>query len=891
MAVYQRGGIPMKTEVRPLVNLNVNPCKMCMPMGAITAFYGIKNCVSILHGSQGCSTYIRRHMATHYNEPVDIASSSLTEEGTVYGGEDNLKKGLCNLIELYHPQVVGVATTCLAETIGEDIERIIENFYKENPDKSNVTIIPTHSAGYGGTQFEGYFAALSSIISNVEMDVTKNYKVNIILSYMSPADIRTLKEICKDFELDAIILPDLSENLDGGYKAHYSRLPEGGTSLQDIKKMAGALGTIEISNVKIHHSPGKLLLNQYGVPYRRIDMPVGLKGNDTLLKELSRISGKKIPAKYKEQRERYLDAMIDSHKHNAEGRAVVFGEPDFIISIVHLCKENGIMPLVTGTGSIFPQIKKLLEHEMEEIGSKYFINEFMLKDDVDFKDIEVAAIKYGCNVMIGNSDGRRIEESLKIPLIRRSFPVHDRVGGQRLRMIGYEGSLTLLDDISNAILSRKEESFRDALYHTYYNHGKVEQEGEKVSVIPYAKSMNEKEIKEKTLTHPCYNCAGHQYARMHLPVAPRCNVQCNYCVRKFDCPNESRPGVTTKVLTPEEAFEQYKKVKERMPNLTVIGFAGPGDALANFEETKKTMELIRAYDKNVTFCLSTNGLLLPTYVEDLVKLGVSHVTVTVNAIDPKIGGRIYKYINFMGTKYEGESAGAILLSNQLSGLRDLVSRGIICKVNIVTLKGINDTHIPDIVNKMKEIGVYITNIMPMLPVTGSAFEHLPSLTNKEIEKLRKECGFILKQMTHCKQCRADAIGTLDNDLGLEYRGYQPEREDKKDGIYRFAVASKNGMYIDQHFGHVKEWLIYEYKDEMVQYIEKRQVKKYCEGSEYCEEKEDKMEAIIDAVADCKGVIVMRIGDSPKKKLEEKNITIVVTYDRIEDAILKAVRSI
>ncbi len=870
----------MKTEVKPLVNLNVNPCKMCMPMGAMTAFYGINHCVSILHGSQGCSTYIRRHMATHYNEPVDIASSSLTEEGTVYGGEENLKKGLNNLIELYHPQVVGVATTCLAETIGEDIERIIENYYNENPDKRSVVIIPTHSAGYGGTQFEGYFSALTSIVSNVEMDSTPNSKVNIITSYMSPADIRSVKEICGAFELDAIFLPDLSENLDGGYKAQYSRLPEGGTNLADIKKMAGARATIEISNVEWSQSSGKLLFERYGVPYTRIDLPVGLKGNDNLLKTLSEISLKPIPMKYKVQRGRYLDAMIDSHKHNAPARAVIFGEPDFILSVLQLCKENGIMPMVIATGTVFPRLKAMVENEVEEIGRRYFIDEFFIQDDVDFKDIETAALKYDCNLMIGNSDGRRMEESLRIPLIRRSFPIHDRVGGQRLRMVGYEGSLTLLDDITNALLARKEETFREVLFHTYYTKEKGEEE---------AQSVKPASILEKTATHPCYNCAGHQYARMHLPVAPRCNVQCNYCVRKFDCPNESRPGVTTKVLTPEEAFEKYKLVKEKMPNLTVVGFAGPGDALANFEETKSTMELIREYDKEVTFCLSTNGLLLPTYAKELVELGVSHVTVTVNAIDPKIGAKIYKYVNFMGVKYIGESAAAILLTNQLSGLAYLVSKGIICKVNIVTLKGINDAHIPAIVNKMKELGVYITNIMPMLPVEGSVFEHMKTLTNKEIETLRKDCGLIMKQMTHCKQCRADAIGTLENDLSLDYRGYQPKALEKKVGRYLFAVASKSGMFIDQHFGQVKEFYIYEYKDDTASYIEKRKVKQYCEGSEYCEEKEDKIKAIIATVADCKGVIAMRIGDSPRRQLEGKNIAVVVTYDRIEDAVLKAGR--
>lgn len=889
----------MKTKVQPLVNLNVNPCKMCMPMGAMTAFYGIKNCVSILHGSQGCSTYIRRHMATHYNEPVDIASSSLTEHGTVYGGEVNLKKGLTNLIELYHPQVVGVATTCLAETIGEDINRIIQTYYEENPDKKEVTIIPVHSAGYGGTQFEGYFAALTSIVSEVEMDKKPHNKINIIASYMSPADMRTLKEICKAFELEIILLPDLSENLDAEYKEKYNRLPESGTDIGEIKQMAGARATIEITNIDMENSPGKVLKEKFGVPYTRVNVPVGLRDNDTLLKVLSKISGKEIKEELKQQRGRYLDAMIDSHKYNSEGRAVVFGEPDFIISIIRLCEENGIMPMITATGSVFPRLADYVKKSIEDIAKRYFVEDYMIADDVDFKDIETAAERYGCNMMIGNSDGRRIEEHLQIALVRRSFPVHDRVGGQRLKTIGYEGSLTLLDEISNAVLSRKESTFREVIYKAYYhgdtsgdkNRDKNRDKDRDTHGDRHGDEKEELVILAKTATHPCYNCSGHKYARMHLPVAPRCNVQCNYCVRKFDCPNESRPGVTTKVLTPEEAFEKYKLVKEKVPNLTVVGIAGPGDALANFDETKRTMELIKEYDPDVTFCLSTNGLLLPNYAQEIIDLGVSHVTVTINAVDPKIAGKIYKYINFMGTKFEGESAGAILLSNQLSGLRILVANGVICKVNIVSLRGINDTHIPTIVKTMKEIGCYITNIMPMIPVTGSAFENMTSLTNKEIEKLRKDCGLIMKQMTHCKQCRADAIGTLDNDLSLEFRGYQPQVNEEADKEYRFAVASKNGMHVDQHFGHVKEWYIYEYKNGFVSYIEKRKVGQYCEGSDVCDEKEDKIAAIIATIADCKGVIAMRIGESPRRQLEKKKIAVVVTFDRIEDAVLKAARSL
>src|SRR5471030_1861942 len=332
--------------------------------------------------------------------------------------------------------------------------------------------------------------------------------------------------------------------------------------------------------------------------------------------------------------------------------------------------------------------------------------------------------------MLGSSDGRRIEEKHKIPLIRMAFPIHDRIGGQRILSIGYEGSLNLGDQITNLMLAKTETTFRENLYNEYYQEEEVM--GEKVimeniaeenrsdenvinenvineikvdKIKVEAKSMTREDVEEKTKTHPCFSCdSAHKYARMHLPIAPKCNVSCNYCLRKFDCVNESRPGVTTDVLSAEEAFAKYKLVKSKMDNLKVVGIAGPGDALANFDEVRKTLKLIKAYDNEVTFCLSTNGLMLPFYAQELIDLGVTHVTVTMNAIDPKITAKVYKFIDYLGVTYTGEEGTQILLNNQLSGIKYLTDRGIMVKVNIVMLKGINDHHIQDVTKKVKELG-------------------------------------------------------------------------------------------------------------------------------------------------------------------------------------------
>ncbi|MFA9378661.1 MAG: nitrogenase cofactor biosynthesis protein NifB [Lachnotalea sp.] len=875
-----------------LVNLNVNPCKMCMPMGAATALYGIKKCMTILHGSQGCSTYIRRHMATHYNEPVDIASSSLTEEGTVYGGEQNLLQGLKNLIRLYEPEVIGVATTCLAETIGEDVVRIIEKFHTENPEYNNVKIIPIPSAGYAGTQFEGYMKALYQIVKNVEMDTTKNQKVNIVTSTLSPADTRYIKELLEQFSIDYLLLPDLSETLDGTHKNSYERLPSGGTSIEEISKMAGARITIELSSFTDDNpSVAEYLHETYGVPYQKCALPVSLRDNDTLIKLLAKVSGNEIPPKVKNQRGRFLDAMVDAHKYNGEARAAIFGEPDFVYSTVRLCVENGIMPMIVATGSKCKNLKDMLADEIQEVADSYYIEKFEILDDIDFQTIEEKARELGINILIGNSDGRRIAEKLDVELVRRSFPVHDRVGGQRLRTLGYEGALTFLDDIANVILAKIETSFREDLYNKYYKGDDVDMGEEKI----VEKTVEEKTIEQKTATHPCYNCGAHEYARMHLPIAPKCNISCNYCVRKYDCPNESRPGVTTNILKPDQAFAKYMEVKEKVPNLSVVGIAGPGDALANFEETKKTLEMIREHDKNVTFCLSTNGLMLPRYANDLIKLGVSHITVTMNTIDPVIGGKIYKYVDYMGVRYYGETAAAILLANQLTGIQLLTSQGIICKVNIVMLKGINEHHIPEVVKKIKELGGTITNIMQLIPVQGSVFENLPLVSNKEIMQMRKNCGETMEQMYHCKQCRADAIGQLGDDRSIEFNTSNKVEKAEiiteldpnlKSKVFKVAVATKSGMIVDQHFGQVSELYVYEYVDGNAKFIEKRNIEQYCEGKQECDEKEDKITMIINTISDCDAVIVMRIGEAPKIKLSQKGIRVFTTYDKIEDSVKK-----
>ena len=278
---------------------------------------------------------------------------------------------------------------------------------------------------------------------------------------------------------------------------------------------------------------------------------------------------------------------------------------------------------------------------------------------------------------------------------------------------------------------------------------------------------------EVLTNHPCFSEEkSKKYARMHLPVAPDCNIQCNYCNRKYDCVNESRPGVTSRILTPIEACEAFLNTKNRMENLSVVGFAGPGDALANFENVKKTINLIKEWiassqtprnDSSILFCLSTNGLLLPDYAEDIINIGITHLTVTINAVDKALIPKIYEKFYYKGENLSPEEAAPILIHNQLSGLKKLSLAGLICKVNILCLEGINDNHIEEVVKTVKAYGAFMTNITKLIPAKGSKFENKAPIEDKKLMDLRKKCSVHIKQMYHCKQCRADAIGLLGQD--------------------------------------------------------------------------------------------------------------------------------
>jgi nitrogen fixation protein NifB len=268
--------------------------------------------------------------------------------------------------------------------------------------------------------------------------------------------------------------------------------------------------------------------------------------------------------------------------------------------------------------------------------------------------------------------------------------------------------------------------------------------------------------------HPCFGGDHSKAGRIHLPVAPGCNIKCGFCERKFDCANESRPGVTSRVLTPEQAVERVRLVKRHMEKkggakLRVVGIAGPGDPLAN-PKTFETFERVRAAFPEMILCLSTNGLLLPEMIDKLVEHDIHSLTVTVNALTPETGARVYEWIRLNGQKLEGEEAAALLLAQQLRGVQLAAAAGLLVKVNHVCIPGVNDHETLELAVKVRGLGASMMNIMPVIPV--GRFKDIEPPSEATMEMVRNQAELILSQARHCRQCRADAAGLVGQDLDL-----------------------------------------------------------------------------------------------------------------------------
>ena len=436
-------------------------------------------------------------------------------------------------------------------------------------------------------------------------------------------------------------------------------------------------------------------------------------------------------------------------------------------------------------------------------------------------------------------------------------------------------------------------------------------------------------IREKVQNHPFYSEDAHHYfARMHVAVAPACNIRCHYCNRKYDCANESRPRVVSELLTPEQAVKKTMAVAAKIPQMTVLGIAGPGDPLANPERTFATFRMLTEQAPDIKLCVSTNGLALPESVDELAKANIDHVTITINTVDAEIGAQIYPWIFWKNRRIKGKKGAQILIDQQQKGLEMLVERGILVKVNSVMIPGINDKHLAEVSKIVKSKGAFLHNVMPLIAEAehgtfyGVMGQRGP--TPDELMDLQDACSGDMNMMRHCRQCRADAVGLLGEDRGAEftldkidameidYQAAMGMRKQVHDGILAdmeakrstkrekakpavpagtrpalMAVATTGQSLINQHFGHAMEFQIYEASPNGVRFMGHRKTDQYCSGDSTCGEVESALARTIRTLDGCEAVLCSKIGYEPWDLLEAAGIMPNGEHamENIEDAVM------
>lgn len=444
----------LKMAPKPNYVSTTNACKLCTPLGASMAFRGVEGAIPFLHGSQGCATYMRRYIISHFREPVDIASSALGEKNAIYGGGPNLKKGILNVMKKYEPQMVGVATTCLTETIGDDVPMNLKEFRAEfGGDLDLPELVQVSTPSYNGTHTDGWHGAVRSIVEQICTEKAEPAeRVNILPNMVSCEDIRHLKDICRDFGIEATILPDISETLDGPALEDYVKIPSGGTPISEIKAMSGSKATIEFGRCLPKATGGTSLEATFGVKNHRIGLPMGIRESDRFYEALEEVSGTAMPRRYELERGRLVDAYVDGHKYVFGKRAVVYGEEDLVVGLCAFLAEIGVDVILAGTGSR----GKGLEDAIAQVTDGVARIAPEVREGVDFHEIAEEASELAPDLLMGHSKGYRYAREWNIPLIRVGFPIHDRFGGQRILHLGYKGTLNLFDMVVNTVIEKKQ---------------------------------------------------------------------------------------------------------------------------------------------------------------------------------------------------------------------------------------------------------------------------------------------------------------------------------------------------------------------------------------------------------------------------------------------------
>jgi nitrogenase molybdenum-iron protein beta chain len=449
------------TEVAERSSLTINPAKTCQPIGAMYAALGINRCLPHSHGSQGCCAYHRSTLTRHYKEPVMAATSSFTEGSSVFGGQANLLQSINNIFTIYEPDVIAVHTTCLSETIGDDMVQIIGKANKEGKVPDGKMVIHTNTPSYIGSHVTGFSNMVRSMVNYfAEASEHKLRTLNLIPGWVEPADMAEMKRICGLMGIDTITFPDTSGTLAAPMTRPKKMYPDGGVTIKELRKIGQSSATIACG--PLASGPAAIHLEaKANVPYHLLDLPIGLKATDRFIDTLRKTAGVKVPPEIMYERGRLVDLICDTHQYLHNKRVALWGDPDQLVALSEFLVALDMRPVyvVTGTpGKQFERdMKRVLDDDIPEAkyaqgacADMFLMHQWIKNETVD--------------LLIGNTYGKHISRDEDIPLIRHGFPILDRIGHQHFTTVGYRGAIRLIEQMLNAILDRKdrdspEESF------------------------------------------------------------------------------------------------------------------------------------------------------------------------------------------------------------------------------------------------------------------------------------------------------------------------------------------------------------------------------------------------------------------------------------------------
>lgn len=440
-------------EITERSALMINPAKTCQPIGAMYAALGIHGCLPHSHGSQGCCAYHRSTLTRHYKEPISAATSSFTEGASVFGGQANLLQAIDNIFSVYDPEVIAIHTTCLSETIGDDLKQIKAKAEKEGKIPAGKTVIGANTPSYVGSHVTGFSSMVKSMAMLAEPSGKKNGKVNIIPGWVEPADMEELKRLVKLLGVKTILFPDTSGVLNGPLSGEFKMFPEGGVTIAELKTTGDSLGTLALGEW-CSADAARWLDTTHKVPCRVLDLPFGLKATDRFIDALRTVAGLPVPEEINHERGQLVDMISDMHQYLYHKKVALVGDPDQLIAMTEFLVSLDMYPVhvVTGTpGNAFERrIKELTGHLPYEVnvrakGDMFLLHQWIKNEPVD--------------LLLGNTYGKYIARDEDIPYVRWGFPILDRQGHQYFPTVGYKGGLRLLEKILGVLMDRQD---RDA---------------------------------------------------------------------------------------------------------------------------------------------------------------------------------------------------------------------------------------------------------------------------------------------------------------------------------------------------------------------------------------------------------------------------------------------